>query len=59
MPNDMDILNKTFSTSSGKDVKDTKMLKGEAENSLSGKNSTKQDVRSCSCSASGGAPKVK
>lgn len=42
----MDILNKTFSTSSGKDVKDTQMLKGEAHNSLSGKNVTKPDMRS-------------
>lgn len=41
----MDVVNKKFTTSSGKDVKDTKMLKGEAENSLSGSNSTVQDMR--------------
>ena len=35
----------TFNSSSGTDVKDTKMLKGEAQNSLSGKNVTKPDVR--------------
>jgi hypothetical protein len=36
----------TFSTSSGRDVKETKMLKGEAKDSLHGKNVTKQDERS-------------
>lgn len=32
----------TFSTSSGKDVKDTSQISGEAKDSLSGKNSTVQ-----------------
>lgn len=31
-----------WTTSSGKDVKDTQQLKGEASDSLSGKNETKQ-----------------
>lgn len=31
-----------FSSTSGKDVKDTSMLKGEAKDSLSGTNVTKQ-----------------
>lgn len=49
---------KFSSTSSGKDVKDTKMLKGEAQNSLYGSNSTKQDSRSESPSGPfGGKPK--
>ncbi len=39
-------VNSTFDTSQGRDVKDTKMLKGVAQNSLFGKNVTKQDVRS-------------
>lgn len=47
--------NQTFSTSSGKDVKDTKMLKGEAQNSLSGTNVTKQDSRSGGGGLSSGA----
>lgn len=38
--------NESFSTASGKDVKTTKMLKGEAQNSLHGKNVTKPDMRS-------------
>lgn len=57
-----DVVNKTFSTSSGKDVKDTQMLKGEAKNSLFGKNVTKQDVRSGGKSEFGklgGMPTVK
>jgi len=32
----------TVTTSTGKDVKDTKQLSGEAKNSLSGSNSTTQ-----------------
>lgn len=40
-----DVRNMTFTTSSGKDVKDTKMLKGEAQDSLTGKNTTKPDSR--------------
>lgn len=32
----------TFSSTSGKDVKDTSQLKGEAKDSLSGTNVTKQ-----------------
>lgn len=40
-----DVRNMTFTTSSGTDVKDTKMLKGEAQNSLTGKNTTKPDSR--------------
>lgn len=32
----------SVTTSSGKDVKDTSQLKGEAKDSLSGKNDTKQ-----------------
>lgn len=57
-----DIVNKTFSTSSGRDVKDTQMLKGEAKDSLFGKNVTKQDVRSGgkeSFGKTGGHPTVK
>lgn len=57
-----DVVNKTFSTSSGTDVKDTQMLKGEAKNSLFGKNVTKQDVRSGGKSEFGklgGMPTVK
>ena len=45
-PRKTDVVNQTFSTSSGKDVKDTQMLKGGAQDSLFGKNTTKQDVRS-------------
>lgn len=59
---DKDVVNMTFSTSSGKDVKDTQMLKGEAHNSLFGKNTTKQDVRSqgkSSFGKLGGNPTVK
>lgn len=41
-----DVRDMKFTTSSGKDVKDTQMLKGEAHDSLFGKNVTKQDVRS-------------
>lgn len=41
-----DVVNMKFSSSSGKDVKDTQILKGEAHNSLYGKNTTKQDTRS-------------
>lgn len=41
-----DIVNKSFTSSSGTDVKNTQMLKGEAKDSLFGKNTTKQDVRS-------------
>lgn len=64
MPNlrDKDVVNMTFSTSSGKDVKDTQMLKGEAKDSLFGKNTTKQDVRSGGKSEFGklgGQPTVK
>lgn len=40
------ILDKKFTTKSGKDVKDTQMLSGEAHNSLTGTNSTVQDMRS-------------
>lgn len=59
---DIDIVNKTFNSSSGTDVRDTKMLKGEAQNSLFGKNVTKQDVRSGGKSEFGklgGQPTVK
>lgn len=38
--------NSSYSTSSGVDVKTTKMLKGEAKDSLHGKNVTKPDMRS-------------
>lgn len=41
-----DVRDMTFTTGSGTDVKDTKMLKGEAHNSLTGKNVTKPDERS-------------
>lgn len=55
-----DIINKKFTTSSGKDVKDTQMLKGEAKNSLHGTNSTVQDQRSSSSPGkTGGLPTVK
>jgi hypothetical protein len=55
-----DVCNMTFSTSSGKDVKDTNMLKGEAKDSLSGKNSTVQDTRQGSVTGkTGGHPTVK
>jgi hypothetical protein len=43
----------SFTTGSGTDVKDTKMLKGEAQNSLTGKNSTKPDSRSMGKSSFG------
>lgn len=64
MPNlrEKDVTNMTFTTSTGKDVKDTKMLSGEAQNSLFGKNVTKQDVRSegkSSFGKLGGMPTVK
>jgi hypothetical protein len=57
-----DVVNLTINSSSGKDVKDTQMLKGEAHNSLFGKNATKQDVRSGGKSEFGklgGMPTVK
>lgn len=38
----------SFSSTSGKDVKDTSQLKGEAKDSLSGKNVTKQFETSAS-----------
>ena len=41
-----DVRSMSFNSGSGTDVKDTKMLKGEAQNSLVGKNVTKPDVRS-------------
>lgn len=60
MPYMEDIINKKFTTSSGKDVKDTQMLKGEAQNSLKGKNSTVQDARSGGPEGKmGGKPTVK
>lgn len=62
MPENTDIVNKKFTTGSGTDVKDTKMLKGEAQNSLSGTNSTVQDSRSGgsgSFGKLGGMPTVK
>jgi hypothetical protein len=60
MPDMGDIINKRFTTSSGKDVKDTKMLKGEAQNSLTGTNSTVQDSRSSEgVGKTGGKPTVK
>jgi hypothetical protein len=34
--------NKTYTTGSGKDVKSTKQIKGEASDSLTGKNETKE-----------------
>lgn len=58
---DMDVVNKTFPMA-GKDVKDTQMLKGGAQDSLFGKNVTKQDVRSAGKSdfgKLGGQPTVK
>lgn len=48
MPDNLDIVNRTFSSTRSNDVKDTKMLKGEAQNSLSGSNTTKPDSRSAS-----------
>jgi hypothetical protein len=48
--------NQSYSTSSGKDVKTTKMLKGEAKDSLHGKNVTKPDMRSGSIPDKGGSP---
>lgn len=60
MPDIPDVINKRFTTSSGKDVKDTQMLKGEAHNSLTGKNSTVQDARSGGVTGkTGGRPTVK
>jgi hypothetical protein len=60
MPDMGDIVNKRFTTSSGKDVKDTKQIKGEAQNSLSGTNSTVQDSRSSGDNGKlGGRPTVK
>ena len=56
----MDIVNKKFTTSSGKNVDSTQMLKGEAKDSLFGKNSTVQDVRSGAVTGkTGGRPTVK
>ncbi len=52
----MDIPNlKTMkvTTSTGKDVTDTDMLKGEAKNSLSGTNETVQYVNGGGCSGDG------
>jgi hypothetical protein len=40
----------TVSTSSGKDVKDTSQLKGEAKDSLSGKNDTGKEYTTGSSS---------
>lgn len=64
MPNlrNKDVTNMTFGTSSGKDVKDTQMLKGVAQDSLFGKNKTQQDTRSGGKSEFGklgGVPTVK
>jgi hypothetical protein len=60
MPDIPDIVNKKYTSSSGKDVKDTKILKGEAQNSLFGTNSTVQDVRSgTEPGKTGGRPTVK
>ena len=42
MPDIPNLRTEKFTTSSGKDVKDTKMLKGLAEDSLSGSNTTTQ-----------------
>lgn len=42
------IRNMEFSSTSGKDVKDTSQLKGEAKDSLSGTNVTKQFETSAS-----------
>lgn len=54
---DPNIVDKKFDSSFGKDVKDTKMLKGEAQNSLSGTNSTVPDTRSSpSPGKTGGMP---
>ncbi len=47
------IVDKKFTTKSGTDVKDTKQLSGEAQNSLYGSNSTVQDMRSGDKSTSG------
>jgi hypothetical protein len=59
-PKDLDIINRRFTTSSGKDVRDTMMLKGEAKDSLYGSNSTVQDSRtSPSPGKTGGEPTVK
>lgn len=43
---EMPTVNDTYNTSQGKDVKNTQMLKGTAQDSLYGKNVTKQDTRS-------------
>lgn len=60
MPDVTGIENKKYTTSSGKEVCDTKMLKGEAQNSLSGTNSTVQDSRtSPSPGMTGGKPVVR
>jgi hypothetical protein len=57
MPDYTDIVNKKFTTSSGKDVKDTQMLKGEAKDGLKGTNVTTPDVRSGGVSGkTGGKP---
>jgi len=40
-----DVRQMTFTSKSSNDVKDTTMLKGEAQNSLTGKNTTKPDSR--------------
>jgi len=53
MPAPTNLRTAKFSTSSGKDVKDTSQLKGEASNSLSGTNSTTQFEKSGSGSPGG------
>ena len=55
----LDIVSRKFTTSSGKDVKDTQQLKGEAKDSLFGKNTTSQDSRSGAVTGkTGGVPTV-
>ena len=55
-----DVVGMSFSSKTSNDVKDTTMLKGEAQNSLTGKNSTKPDSRNMGKSSFGklgGLPK--
>ena len=54
MPDFQNIRTMTITTGSGKDVKDTNQLKGEAKDSLSGKNETKEYTTSGS--PTGGGP---
>jgi hypothetical protein len=47
------VLKMSYSTSYTKDVRDTTFLKGEAQNSLTGKNTTKPDTRNMGKSSFG------